>query len=190
MSIFELLLIAVALSLDAFSVCVSAGIVYKGITKKQNLLMSISFGIFQGIMPIAGFFLGYMFERVITKWQGPISLIILGVIGLNMIIESVFKKEDATPKKLTFASLITLSFATSIDAFAVGVSFVAMGVSRTFDATVNNIFTSSMIIAVTTFVLCIFALLLGKKVGEKLGERAEIVGGIVLILIGLKNLLF
>lgn len=190
MSIFELLLIAVALSLDAFSVCVSAGIVYKGITKKQSMLMPVAFGIFQGIMPIAGFFLGYMFERVITKWQGPVSLIILGVIGLNMIIESVCKTEDTAPKELTFASLITLALATSIDAFAVGVSFVAMGVSRTFDATINNIFTSAFIIAVTTFVLCIFALLLGKKVGEKLGDRAGIVGGIILILIGLKNLLF
>ena len=67
---------------------------------------------------------------------------------------------------------------------------MAMGVARTFDATVNNIFTSAFIIAVTTFVLCVFALVLGKKAGERLGERAEIVGGIVLILIGLKNLLF
>ncbi len=190
MKVFEILLIAVALSMDAFSVCVSAGIVYTGITKKQSLTMPVAFGVFQSTMPIVGFFLGSMFEQIITRWQGVVSLAILGVIGLNMIIESVFKKDSESNKELSFFSLIALSVATSIDAFAVGVSFVAMGISGVFDMSLDNIFSASLVIGITTFILCIFALIIGKKLGDKLGDKAEIAGGIVLILIGLKNFLF
>ena len=134
---------------------------------------------FQGIMPILGFFLGSLFASFIEKWSGPISLLILGIIGINMIREGLAKDEETEPKKLTLWILLVQAVATSIDAFAVGVSFAANSA---------NIWQSAPIIAVTTFVLSLIALFVGTKAGEKLGDKAEILGGIILIIIGIKSL--
>lgn len=190
MTVFEILCIGIALSMDAFSVSLSSGMVYPDMTKSQKLSMPIAFGIFQGIMPVLGYFLCSVFADFINKWQGPISLVILCAIGINMIKEGLEKDKETENKSLTIYSLIILAVATSIDAFAVGVSFAASGLTVGFSDISNNIFTASGIIAVSTFVLCILALILGKKVGEKLGDRAEIVGGIILIIIGIKNMFF
>ena len=124
--------------------------------------MPIAFGLFQGIMPIFGFYLGALFSGFIEKYAGVISLVILGVIGINMIREGILP-----------------AVATSIDAFAVGVSFAAQGV---------EIFMSALIIAVTTFLLSLIAVIIGEKAGERLGSKAEILGGIILIIIGVKAL--
>ncbi len=191
MELTEIFLIGVALSMDAFSVCLGAGMMYTGLTRRQMLSMPTAFGIAQGIMPAAGYFLGYLFANIISKFQGPLSLIILSIIGINMIREG-FSPEarESGGKQLTFASLIMLAFATSIDAFAVGVSFAASGISVSLENPKNNIFFAALLIAATTFVLCLIALPLGKKVGEKLGEKAEILGGVILIIIGIKNMFF
>ena len=111
--------------------------------------------------------------------SGPISLLILGIIGINMIREGLAKDEETEPKKLTLWILLVQAVATSIDAFAVGVSFAANSA---------NIWQSAPIIAVTTFVLSLIALFVGTKAGEKLGDKAEILGGIILIIIGIKSL--
>ncbi len=120
-----------------------------------------------------------LFASFIEKWSGPISLLILGIIGINMIREGLAKDEETEPKKLTLWILLVQAVATSIDAFAVGVSFAANSA---------NIWQSAPIIAVTTFVLSLIALFVGTKAGEKLGDKAEILGGIILIIIGIKSL--
>ena len=176
MSISEIVLIGIALSMDAFAVCVASSMVYTNMTWLRKLSMPIMFGLFQGIMPILGFFLGSLFASFIEKWSGPISLLILGI---NMIREGLAKDEETEPKKLTLWILLVQAVATSIDAFAVGVSFAANSA---------NIWQSAPIIAVTTFVLSLIALFVGTKAGEKLGDKAEILGGIILIIIGIKSL--
>ena len=178
MSISEIVLIGIALSMDAFAVCIASSMVYTNMTWLRKLSMPIIFGLFQGIMPILGFFLGSLFASFIEKWSGPISLLILGIIGINMIREGLAKDEETEPKKLTLWILLVQAVATSIDAFAVGVSFAANSA---------NIW-QSPIIAVTTFVLSLIALFVGTKAGEKLGDKAEILGGIILIIIGIKSL--
>lgn len=179
MSIYEIILIGAALSMDAFAVCIASSMVYTNMTLSKKLSMPIAFGLFQGIMPVLGFYLGSLFASLIEKWSGPISLIILGIIGINMIREGFSKEEDKEARTLTFKILIVQAIATSIDAFAVGVSFAAGGV---------NILLSAPIIAVTTFLLSLIAVFAGVKAGERLGQKAEILGGIILIAIGIKAL--
>ena len=177
MSFIEILLIGIALSMDAFAVCLSSSMVYTNLTPQKKLAMPVAFGLFQGLMPMAGFFLCSICADAINKFSGPISLVILGFIGVNMLREGLSPEEDAPAKELTFKVLIFQAIATSIDAFAVGVSFAALNAP---------IFTAAPIIAVTTFILSMIAQLLGNKLGEKLGDRAEVLGGIILIIIGIK----
>ena len=179
MSISEIILIGVALSMDAFAVSLSSGMMYSGLTRKQKISMPLAFGLFQGIMPIIGYFLGSLFSDFITKWDGPIALVILGFIGINMIKYGLTADEAKEPKRLTIQTLLLQAVATSIDAFAVGVTFAAGGA---------DIFTAAPIVAVTTFTLSLIAVIIGEKVGEKLGDRAEIIGGIILIIIGIKSM--
>ena len=176
MSISEIVLIGIALSMDAFAVCIASSMVYTNMTGPRKLSMPIMFGLFQGIMPILGFFLGSLFASFIERWSGPISMLILGI---NMIREGLAKDEESEPKKLTLWILLVQAVATSIDAFAIGVSFAANSA---------NIWQSAPIIAVTTFVLSLIAVFVGTKAGEKLGDKAEILGGIILIIIGIKSL--
>ncbi len=177
MSIYEIVLIGIALSMDAFAVSVAASMVYTNMTASWKLRMPAAFGLFQGIMPILGFYLGSLFADFIETWSGPISLLILGVIGINMIREGLSKEDEREEKVLTFKILFVQAVATSIDAFAVGVSFAANGA---------DIWLSAPIIAATTFLLSLPAVFIGVRAGEKLGHKAEILGGIILIIIGIK----
>lgn len=177
MSIYEIIFIGIALSMDAFAVSVAASMAYTNMTASWKLRMPIAFGLFQGIMPILGFYLGSLFADFIETWSGPVSLLILGVIGINMIREGLSKEEECEKKVLTFKILLVQAIATSIDAFAVGVSFAANSA---------NIWLSAPIIAATTFLLSLPAVIIGVKAGEKLGHKAEILGGIILIIIGIK----
>lgn len=180
MTIHEIILIGIALSMDAFAVCIAGSMVYTNMTGARKLSMPVAFGLFQGLMPILGYYLGSLFSSFIQQWSGPISLVILGIIGINMIREGLSDDDEtAETKKMTFTVLIVQAIATSIDAFAVGVSFAASSA---------DIWFSSPIIAVTTFILSIIAVFLGVKVGEKLGSKAEILGGIILVVIGIKAL--
>lgn len=179
MSFIEIILIGIALSMDAFAVSVAASMSYNDLTKAKKLSMPVAFGLFQGIMPILGYYLGSLFSSFIEKYAGVISLVILGVIGINMIRESFAPEAEREHKTLTIRVLLIQAVATSIDAFAVGVSFAAHGA---------KIYISSLIIAVTTFLLSLAAVALGEKAGKKLGGRAEIIGGIILIIIGVKAL--
>ncbi len=180
MSVFEIMLIGVGLSMDAFAVTISNTMSARDLNKGMLLSMPVSFGLFQGMMPIAGYYLGYMFREILEKYQGIVAFIILGVIGAKMIADAVRGKEEDNTGTLGIGAVLMQAVATSIDAFAVGVGLAGTGV---------NIFTASSLIALTTFVLVCLAIPAGKKLGDILGKRAKIVGGLILIVIGIKSLI-
>lgn len=194
MTLVEIIVLGVALSADAFAVTISNTFVYATESRARLMLMPIMFGLFQGIMPVAGYLLGGLAAEVIEAYAGIITLVILGFVGGNMIREGVSALmgkggEDGEPeesgagpvaKRLTLVTVLAQAIATAIDAFAVGVSLRAQAV---------NVVVASSIIALTTFLCCVVALVLGRKLGEVLGDRAQVVGGIVLVIIGLKAFL-
>lgn len=178
MGLFEIILIGLGLSMDAVAVSVSNGLAFPNMKGDMKLAMPIAFGLFQGFMPVLGFFAGGLFSDFISAYAGIITLIILGFIGGKMTFDALKGGDDeAEAPVFTYKLLIGQSIATSIDAFAVGVSFMATGA---------NIFEAAPIIAITTFACSLAAVVLGKKLGAALGKKAQIFGGIVLILIGIK----
>lgn len=187
LGLLEIILLGAALSADAFAVTISNTFVYASESKRRLVLMPVMFGLFQGLMPLLGYFVGGLAAEVIERYAGIITLVILGIVGGNMICEGAEallrpgedEAEHAGPvaKRLTMVTILAQAFATAIDAFAVGVSLRAQAV---------NIVVAASIIALTTFVLCLAALAMGRKLGEVLGDRAQVAGGIVLVLIGLK----
>jgi len=185
MNYIDIFLIGIALSMDAFAVSVTNTLVYK---KYSALAIALFFGAFQGLMPVAGFFAGSFFSDFISRYSGLISLIILGFIGGKMIWDSLHpdEEEQASRERLTYKLLFLQAVATSIDAFAVGVSFVG----ESFITQQTGIFMPALIIAGITFCLSMLAVQLGKRAGSLFGDKMEIVGGAILILIGLKNFLF
>ena len=174
----EIILIGFALSMDAFAVTISSSMMYPNLIGKKRLCMPIAFGFFQGIMPIMGYYLGNIFSGFINTYSGIISFIILAAIGVNMIHDGI-NSEEKEEKSFSIKLLFMLAIATSIDAFAVGVSFAAMSA---------EIFSSASIIAASTFLLTLLALKLGNYAGKKLGDKSIILGGIILLLIGIKAL--
>ena len=178
-SLIELFIIAVGLSMDAFAVSVCKGLSVRKAELKNALCVGIYFGGFQALMPLIGYLLGTQFQTLITSVDHWIAFVLLVLIGGNMVRES-FGEEEKLDASFTAKAMLPLAVATSIDALAVGVSFAALEV---------NVLTSSGIIGITTALTCIVALIIGKRFGNALGEKATIIGGAVLILIGLKSLL-
>ena len=222
MSIIEIVILGIALAMDAFAVTISNVFCYRGASRARLLMLPIAFGLFQGLMPLLGYFLGGLVGDIIEQYAGIVTLIILGLIGGNMIKEGIQELREAREAKvsddgasgcvtaddgdgpcdrpsnalafeaesesydcapgtaqLTLKVVLIQAVATSIDAFAVGVSLRAASV---------NIVEAAGIITLTTFLCCLVALIIGKRFGTMLGERAEIVGGIVLVAIGVKAL--
>lgn len=182
MSIVEIVILGLALSMDAFAVTISNSFAYPNISRARSFSMPLAFGFFQFLMPVVGFVLGQLVSDFITQYAGIITFVILGFIGGKMIWDAFHEEEgeEASGQTLTMPVLLFQAVATSIDALAVGVSFAALEV---------NVLTSSGIIGITTALTCIVALVIGKRFGNALGEKATIVGGAVLVLIGLKSLL-
>ena len=187
MGIDEILLLGLALSADAFSVTVSNCFVYSGERKRRLLLMPVFFGAFQGFMPVVGYYLSGVAATLIERYAGIVTLVILGIIGGNMIREGThaLRHPEEEPSadagaRLTLGVLVFQAIATAIDAFAVGVSLRAQSV---------EIVSAGILICCTTAVCCLVALAIGRKLGPLLGDRAEVVGGTVLVLIGLKAFL-
>lgn len=183
MSIFSIFMIAVGLSMDAFAVSLARAMTFK----KQELLkyailLGLFFGFFQGLMPFIGWWAGSYFQEFIVSIDHWIAFILLALIGGNMIKEA-FQQEDEDEERkqsLTLKTILILSIATSIDAFAVGISFAFLQV---------NIFLSILLIGITTFFICFIGVFIGNRLGDILGKYAEILGGGILILIGLKILI-
>lgn len=180
MSFFDLFLIALALSMDAFAVAICKGLSVKKVGAKHILTVGIYFGGFQALMPLIGFLLGFKFERFIVSIDHWIAFVLLAVIGGGMIREAIAGGEDEANDSFSFKTMLPLALATSIDALAVGISFAFLGV---------DIVAAAVLIGVTTFVLSGAGVVVGNVFGAKYKSKAELAGGIVLILIGLKILL-
>lgn len=183
MDITSIFLIAVGLSMDAFAVSISNGIILKKVTIRDALKTGLFFGGFQALMPTIGWFAGMTFSNYIKNIDHWIAFVLLAFIGGNMIYESLKSKkddnsEDKDPNSIKV--LLLMSIATSIDALAVGVSFAMVGTS---------IWEPALIIGSTTFVISAIGVFIGKKAGNLFKKKAEIFGGIILILIGSKMLI-
>lgn len=181
MNYVQIFIIAVALSMDAASVSISNGISIRNLNLKKALITSLAFGIFQGIMPILGYFAGSFFISLINALSNWIGFILLGVIGAKMIFEALKQNDGiSVVKNLSLKLVLIQAIATSIDAMAVGVTLVSTPV---------NVYISASIIAVVTFIISFICVLIGKKFGNILGNKAEVVGGAILIIIGITMLI-
>lgn len=188
MNFLTIVLIAVGLSMDAFAVSVCKGISLKDADWKQSVQVGLWFGIFQALMPLAGYFAGNRFLDIISSWDHWIAFALLLFIGLNMVREGL---KDAKEKPeccgecghndLGFKTMLMAAIATSIDALAVGVSFVAINNL--------NIWAAVGIIGIVTFAFSVVGVGAGTRIGKKFAAKAEITGGIILICIGLKIVL-
>lgn len=180
MTFIELLLIAIGLSMDAFSVSICKGLTTKKFSWRMALVCGLWFGFFQALMPIIGYFLGAQFQEMIEAYDHWIAFGLLFLIGANMIREAVWGKEESQDGSLGFKTMLLLAIATSIDALAVGVSFACIRV---------KLWSSVIVIGLTTFVFSVLGVKIGNVFGSKYEKSAGIIGGIILILIGLKILL-
>lgn len=180
MGIVELLLIAVSMSMDAFAVSICKGLSVRKVTGKQMLTVGGYFGGFQGVMPAIGFALTSLFAGLITSVSHWIAFVLLTFIGSNMIRESLDKECEEIDDSFSFATMLPLAVATSIDALAMGVTLNLQGA---------NIFIAAPLIAVTTFLLSPVGLWVGNLFGAKYKSKAELAGGVVLMLLGIKILL-
>ena len=180
MSLLKLFLLAVGLSMDAFGVSVCKGLSCKKLTIKRCLIVGAWFGVFQALMPLIGYFLGAQLEACITAIDHWIAFGLLLLIGANMIREALGKEStEEIDGSISFHTMLLLAIATSIDALAVGITFAFLEV---------NIWVAVGIIGVTTFVLSLVGVAVGNRFGARYERTATVVGGVVLILIGLKIL--
>lgn len=181
MGLLELFLIAVGLSMDAFAVSVCKGLSTQKLKIKHYLIIGAWFGGFQALMPTVGYFLGSTFEKYITSYDHWIALVLLGFIGGNMIREGLSKEEEKANDSFAAKTMVVLAVATSIDALAVGITFALLP-----DV---NIVAAVTFIGAITFIISALGLKVGNIFGMKYKSKAEIVGGVILILIGVKILL-
>ena len=179
MSIWDLFILAVGLSMDAFAVSVCKGLSLGKIKPKHMCIAGAWFGGFQALMPLIGYFLGSFFAEMIEKYDHWVAFVLLAIIGGNMIKES-FGKDEKVDSSMDVKSMLLLAIATSIDALAVGVTFAFLQV---------QIVPAVSFIGVITFIFSAVGVKIGSLFGTKYKSKAELFGGIVLVLIGIKILL-
>lgn len=179
MNLAELFILAVGLSMDAFAVSICKGLSLVKIKVKHMCIAGLWFGGFQALMPLIGYFLGSFFADMITKYAHWIAFILLLILGANMIKEAL-GDEEKVDASMDVKNMFLLAIATSIDALAVGVTFAFLQV---------NIIPAVSFIGVVTFVCSALGVKIGSIFGSKYQSKAEICGGVILILIGLKVLL-
>lgn len=182
MKLTEIILLSISLAMDAFSVSVCKGLSMKKINYKGGAATALSFGFFQAVMPLIGFVLGSTFASYITRFSHWVAFILLGFIGGKMVWEAIHEDEETGEKeyKFNFKELIVLSIATSIDALAVGIVFATESV---------NVPLAVILIGVITALISFAGVLIGNKFGSKYEQKAEIAGGVVLVILGVKILL-
>lgn len=180
MSLLELFIIAVGLSMDAFAVAICKGLSMKKSSIKKAGIVGLYFGIFQAGMPLIGYFLGVQFQDKISSIDHWIAFVLLGFIGINMIRESRNSKCEVTADSLDFKNMSVLAIATSIDALAIGVTFAFLKV---------NIISAVSFIGIITFTLSMIGAKIGNVFGTRFKSKAEFAGGLILILMGVKILL-
>ena len=180
MSFWDILIIGFGLAMDAFAVSVCKGLMMPRRNLKHALIIAGYFAVFQIGMPLIGYFVGAAFSGFVASVDHWIAFILLSLIGGNMIRESFHPEEDRIDDSVTFRVMLPLAVATSIDALVTGVTFAFMSVS---------VWTAVLVIGAVTFLLCMIGVGLGRALGAKLKDRARLLGGAVLILIGLKILI-
>lgn len=180
MGTLELFILAVALSMDAFAVAICKGLSIRKLKLSQALTVGLWFGAFQALMPAAGYLLGSAFADLVTAVDHWIAFVLLAVIGVNMVREGLHGDEESCDPSLSFRVMLMLAIATSIDALAVGVTFALLPV---------NIVAAVSFIGVVTFIISAVGVKIGNLFGARYKSKAEIFGGVVLILIGAKILL-
>lgn len=181
----ELLLVAIGLSMDAFAVALCKGLGMKKMNYVHATIIALFFGVFQAIMPLIGWFLGTQFETLITPIDHWIALVLLGYIGGKMVWDACHEKEENAAcdieQKIDYKELFMMAIATSIDALAVGITLSAF--------VTTSIGVAVTLIGVITFALSFVGVIVGNKFGTRFQKKAEIFGGVVLVIIGAKVLL-
>ena len=178
MDYFTIIAIALGLSFDTFAVSLSYGVVRNGVLFRQATVVAFVLALFQGGLTVAGYFLGSFISEFLKATDHWIALALLGFLGVKMIIEGLKKHKDEEARDLNkILVLITIALGTSIDAFAVGISFALLNVA---------IWLAGFIIGTVTFFASMTAIRIGKSAGERLGNKVEIIGGLILIAIGIK----
>ena len=180
MGLIELFLIAVGLSMDAFAVSVCKGLAMPKCTFKKATIVGLWFGGFQALMPAIGYVLGAQFQETIASIDHWIAFVLLALIGGNMIHEALDNDEEEADASLDVKTMFLLAVATSIDALAIGITFAFLKV---------NIIPAVCFIGIVTFIISFAGVKIGNVFGARYKNKAEIVGGIILILLGLKILL-
>lgn len=180
MGLIELFLIAVGLSMDAFAVSVCKGLAMPKCTFKKAAIVGLWFGGFQALMPAIGYVLGAQFQEAIASIDHWIAFVLLALIGGNMIHEALDNDEEEADASLDVKTMFLLAVATSIDALAIGITFAFLKV---------NIIPAVCFIGIVTFIISFAGVKIGNVFGSRYKNKAEIVGGVILILLGLKILL-
>lgn len=180
MGLIELFLIAVGLSMDAFAVSVCKGLAMPKCTFKRAAIVGLWFGGFQALMPAIGYILGAQFQEAIASIDHWIAFVLLALIGGNMIHEALDNDEEEADASLDVKTMFLLAVATSIDALAIGITFAFLKV---------NIIPAVCFIGIVTFIISFAGVKIGNVFGARYKNKAEIVGGVILILLGLKILL-
>lgn len=183
MGIVEILLLAVSLSMDAFAVALCKGLALKKINLKSCMIVGLWFGSFQGLMPLIGYLLGSAFADKITSIDHWIAFILLAIIGGNMIKESFDKCDECKDSSLGFKTMLVMAIATSIDALAVGITFAFM------IREIPRLLFAVCAIGIITFMLSALGIKIGNIFGTRYKSKAELAGGIILVLMGTKILL-
>ena len=180
MGFLELLIIAVGVSMDAFAVSICKGLSTRQVRVSDALTAGLWFGGFQALMPLIGFYLGVSFADFVAEVDHWIAFVLLGIIGAKMIKESFENESCDISSDFSCRSMLPMAIATSIDAFAVGITYAVLK---------TDILIPVIMIGVTAFIFTIIGLYLGKKIGNYFGDKFEILGGVILILLGVKILL-
>lgn len=174
-----LLILAIALAMDSVAVSIAIGSKYHELSIARILFIAGLFGFFQGAMPIAGYFVGVSFTQYVQTYAHWLAFFLLAGLGVKMLYEAYKNEFDEEVSDLSNKTLLTLAIATSIDAMAVGVTFAFLQ---------TDIITATTVIALVTFGLCVMAVYIGKKLGSMLENKAEMLGGLILIALGCKIL--
>ena len=180
MGIIEIILIAFGLAMDAFAVAVCKGLAIRKINFKKIVKVGLWFGIFQAFMPILGFLLGNSFAKFMQAFSNWIAFVLLTWIGINMLRELNKKEGETINEDISAKKMFPLAIATSIDALMVGITFSFLKI---------NILTSALCIGIITFLLSMLGVKVGNRFGDKYEKKAQIIGGILLIGLGVKSLI-
>lgn len=180
MGVIEIILISIGLAMDAFAVSICKGLSMKKMSWKKAGIIGLYFGIFQAGMPLIGYFLGSTFANFVTNVDHWIAFILLGFIGISMIKEALSKECDSLNDNVDFKTMVILAIATSIDALAIGVTFAFLKV---------NVVLAVSSIGIITCILSVIGVKIGNVFGDKYENKAQLAGGLILILLGTKILL-